>query len=834
MIIKKLEHVSHVGPFRTLDSTGDAKFGENYTGIFASNATGKTTLGITLEAAAKGDVQAILRHRHLPRPNAPAESPDEAETAEPAEAAAPAAGAQPSLPAQKVRIKFAQDRDDASKDVVVSYGKNGWKNAPAARVEMFGAKFVHDNVHSGLSITKSHQEGLYGFVLGETAKRNQDAIEKNKAERAALAAKLKGVSSEIRARVGDILTVDQVGNFVKTAPQGQDPFAAAQKAVEAAQLEVAIAEKSSEILARQALTGIETPTLSQDLRKIAADLAASAESIGEAALETVFSMHCSKLEKHGVHGAQQWLKTGHDAAADAADGLCPYCGQDASATDLAKSYARKFNEAFNALVGRLGLYSLALKGSDLGGFDHALALLCTGNSQSAAFWGPKIPDAQFPDADALPKLIELVQNYRGALETFAVNVEYKKENPALPVACDHEPVTKAYFLLRDAVADYGKLVAAANEKIAQLKRTLPDLPGAQTRLSAAHLAAKRAQPELEPFMKEWRETETKITALEKAFKALSSEEKREAKEFLLKYSKDVNAYLARFRTAFRIESMEGKRPAAATVSKMEYRLELNGRSLETAPKDPSTPSAQECLSEGDKTAVALAFFMAKTHADAEIGEKIVIFDDPFTCFDRDRRRAIVDIIEETARKAKQVIVLSHDETFLYCLDQTVRVTHKRNLRLVTSAKDGRAMLEPLDLKKLVQEDYFRQVDFLENYVERPRAEDRDHALEKVRTVLESNLQFRYHIILEELLPERTQRTLGRMIEKLRESPEAVFRDKDKAAVLRALEKLNEESRAVHHGDGSPVEHAAPNATQSTPDEVAGFAQDALNLIRSRI
>jgi hypothetical protein len=61
-----------------------------------------------------------------------------------------------------------------------------------------------------------------------------------------------------------------------------------------------------------------------------------------------------------------------------------------------------------------------------------------------------------------------------------------------------------------------------------------------------------------------------------------------------------------------------------------------------------------------------------------------------------------------------------------------------------------------------------------------------------------------------------------------------FRDPDKAAVLRDLERLNEESRAVHHGDGSPVEHAGPNETQSTAEEVAGFAQDALDLVRRRL
>ena len=42
------------------------------------------------------------------------------------------------------------------------------------------------------------------------------------------------------------------------------------------------------------------------------------------------------------------------------------------------------------------------------------------------------------------------------------------------------------------------------------------------------------------------------------------------------------------------------------------------------------PSFRNTLSSGDKSTLALAFFLAQIKADAEKGECIVVFDDPDT------------------------------------------------------------------------------------------------------------------------------------------------------------------------------------------------------------
>ena len=73
------------------------------------------------------------------------------------------------------------------------------------------------------------------------------------------------------------------------------------------------------------------------------------------------------------------------------------------------------------------------------------------------------------------------------------------------------------------------------------------------------------------------------------------------------------------------------------------------------------------MSTGDKSVLGLALFLASVNADDDLEEKVVVLDDPFTSLDDFRRSFTATEINRLARRAKQVIVLSHDKTFLRLL-----------------------------------------------------------------------------------------------------------------------------------------------------------------------
>ena len=76
------------------------------------------------------------------------------------------------------------------------------------------------------------------------------------------------------------------------------------------------------------------------------------------------------------------------------------------------------------------------------------------------------------------------------------------------------------------------------------------------------------------------------------------------------------------------------------------------------------------LSEGEKTALAFAYFISKIKyeildsSQADIGENIVVIDDPISSLDENRLYSTACLINEIFSDAKQLFILSHNIIFL--------------------------------------------------------------------------------------------------------------------------------------------------------------------------
>jgi len=77
---------------------------------------------------------------------------------------------------------------------------------------------------------------------------------------------------------------------------------------------------------------------------------------------------------------------------------------------------------------------------------------------------------------------------------------------------------------------------------------------------------------------------------------------------------------------------------------------------------------RNCLSDGEKTALAFAYFLSKFENERETQEKrsksIVVIDDPVSSLDANRLYSTAYLIRDNFKTAKQLIVLSHNFLFL--------------------------------------------------------------------------------------------------------------------------------------------------------------------------
>lgn len=150
--------------------------------------------------------------------------------------------------------------------------------------------------------------------------------------------------------------------------------------------------------------------------------------------------------------------------------------------------------------------------------------------------------------------------------------------------------------------------------------------------------------------------------------------------------------------------------------------------------DESAPNFKNTLSESDKRLLSFSFFVSLLSHDKELNKKIVIFDDPMSSFDSERRRKTVHLItdikcninldngETQTIVPRQKIILTHDERFA---KELVRLmTNARSLKIKDCVTSGNKQSE------------ICHTDFLQDF---PDDEIIDR-IKKIKTILD-NRQF---------------------------------------------------------------------------------------------
>jgi wobble nucleotide-excising tRNase len=145
---------------------------------------------------------------------------------------------------------------------------------------------------------------------------------------------------------------------------------------------------------------------------------------------------------------------------------------------------------------------------------------------------------------------------------------------------------------------------------------------------------------------------------------------------------EINTYPARLGAAFtvvRIESQPtGGRPSCV------YRLVINGHEVPVGagPVPAAGHTFKTTLSAGDRNTLALAFFLATLDQDGQRTNKVVVLDDPMSSLDKHRTLQTIFEIRQLPPNVVQVIVMSHDEYFLFEIYD--RVAPRNAQRVVTA------------------------------------------------------------------------------------------------------------------------------------------------------
>jgi wobble nucleotide-excising tRNase len=757
--ISKIAHIRGIGRFRNYAPQGDTTF-KKFTLIYGENGRGKTTLCSILRSLQTRQSAIIQGRRTL--------------------------GLAAANPYVVITLQPGQ-----------ALFLNGvWKPASLdINLRIFDAQYIAENVYSGDTIGSDQRRNLCRVILGQEGvalASRYDEIDKEIGE----------LNAAIRAAKGIITSHANSMPVEKFVALDPDPDIDAKIEVKA--IEVQGLKETDALKNRPGLIELAAPPLPSHLENM---LGRTLEDVSRDA-EQIVRAH---ITSHGMaeHG-EKWIATG---LSHVTGEICPFCGQSIRDQNLLTAYRAFFNESYRQLQSELARYRSNT--ADLFS-EEKIQLLKTqvaGNLTSADLWGRyvAISKPEFLDTDRIASVMAMFRNVMLKVldQKLASPLDAIELPPSYKAARDH------YAPLKQALDAYNQQIARVNSEIASFKAKADP---SRTHAAERELVALRAKKSrFEPAVKDACE-KFKTASINKI---KSDEEKQKVRgqldsyseAVLLRYKNAINTYLKRFKAGFQIDRV--KVEYSGRVPNSTFSIIINETPVEVGSADTpiNQPSFRNTLSAGERSTLALAFFLAELTEDKDKVRCVAVFDDPFSSQDWFRRTCTIGEIKRSGDQIAQVVVLSHDPRFLKAIwDLPLPPQDRKALELVPSGGD--TVIGEWDIERGTESKDGAERRILIKFYHNPREGELWDVIQKLRPVAETHMR--------RLAPDQLADVtgLGRMIERIRS-------DQMPASLIDCLHDLtdiNSFTRRYMHGEN-------PNAASEpiSRDELHGFVGKLLEI-----
>lgn len=731
MNIKKINTIKNVSRFANYTARGDVELNK-CTLIFASNGRGKTSFCSILRSLQTGDSSHIVGRTTL----GAIESPE---------------------------VSLGVDAG------TVTFADNVWSET-MPDLAIFDSIFVSDNVYSGDGIEHEHKRKLYQVIVGEKGVELARAYE-------TLDASIRDKNEEIRkARTNlqsGLPAHIALDDFIAMTPNEK-----IDEEISAKEKDLRAVKESTAIQRREPLSTLTLPVLPDNFESL---LSKTIEGVAQ----NVGDKMTAHIATHNMryHG-EQWLSEGLEYLTNE----CPFCGQDIAGSALGDALKGFFSEAYTNLKDDLSDLRSTIENGMSDRIIGQIETVHANNATAVEFWNAycRISPPTLGEVDASEALRTLraivlslvATKERGVLEVVKLNDEFLTAR---------ESANKVAMV----IDQYNAVVAEANKIIAGKKA---DTGRADESTIVRDLETLRAQKRrADETVKSECDLYTRLAkekeVLEKEKNAAKTALDEYAEQVIKPYENSINQYLDHFGAGFRIGHTAHDYRGAG-VPRSSFRIVINSVPVElgdaTTPND--VPSFKNTLSSGDRSTLAFAFFLAQFERDPQKDRKIVVFDDPFTSQDSFRRTETVNKILKCGGVCAQVIVLSHDDSFLFQIWNKVRAADRRSLCFVRTSEDN-TIIQPYDLERSNEPVYVADKQAMQFFYTNAEGNPREIG-RKLRPTLESYLR--------RIAPGQFAHNdnLGAMLRKIRDGGDT----HPLASLYSELNDINEYSTGYHHGE----------------------------------
>ena len=656
------------------------------------------------------------------------------------------------------------------------YKDDKWSNF-ISDIEIFDSQFINDNVYTGSIVDVEHKRKLFDLILGEKGVKLKQKIEKIKTEIRDEQIKLQQSGTKILKLVNseiDPIKFLSLRNIIDI-----------DKKIEEKVTDIKICKSYVEIHNSNNLKPIDYNKLTFDFEKL--------RTILDTTIDTISIEFLQKFKEHKTNfpiGTQteNWIKLGYE---NIINNSCPFCERRFdNKTNIIEAYSQYFNTEYVELQSDCKEiqefyenynFPLALK---------EIELIISTNLALADFWKAHIK-IDYYDEVLLQKKERLIDLF-SQLQTLIKN---KTEDPLKKQDTSQLTEFEESLLSETKMFDDCNLIIINYiEKINEIKKApTKNLTLLEEELKQLKIIKTRFDEKGEVISKTISDIANKISGLNKEKDTKQEELKNFTITTLSTYKSLINSLLKKFATYMEIKEIKSTYVGASKVPSVEYVLSVSGNNVKLS-DDGISPCFKYVLSDGDKSALALSFFLATLlDKQVEIQNKIVVFDDPVASFDRSRQHETIKSLHWIADNAKQLFVLTHNLPFageLY-----YKYSCRSNIQTLQLFQvNNQTHFEEFLIETETLPDILKDLDTVTKFLLNGAKNDSEKMKIKrcLRPILEGYFKMKYFGIIQE------NDWLGGFIKKVKESKsdEKLFRLQTH---ILDIESINDWTKDAHHG-----------------------------------
>lgn len=682
-MLKKFISLRNIGRFLDCKPNGDVEL-RRLNLVFGGNGQGKTTLCAIVRSLRGGDSRYLTERVTRGQSDSPA----------------------------------AIIRTDTGN---AAFGSSGWSQTLPA-IAVYDNEFIHENIHAGEIVDHDHKKRLYRVMIGEQGVALARKVDDLDDESRNIAKDVRQKKKTVDAFVPNGITFKEFLDLKK-----QEGI---EEAIAAKASEVAALERSTEIKGKTKLQRISFPTLPDSF----------AEVLGKELQEVATGVEQQvqdHIANHTNAATPSWLAEGvqHQSGSD-----CPFCGQTTEDVSLIHAYSVLFGEQY----GKLKQEIADLRGEidiRLGEAGILKADKTGANDTLAEFWRQfvtvDLPDLSFSDS-VKPPLQEL--------HALAADLASKKASApleAMAAGGAFDEVQLQVQAAKEAVDAYNAAVDVVNALIEKRKADAEagNLAEEQRTLGRLKATKVRHEPDAAAACVEYLKVEIRKKQCEIDKETAKLNLDTHSQQVFGKYKRRINELLESFAADFKIGDITPSYTGGHPSSSFPVVINDEQVDLGDAKTPRGTPSFRSALSAGDRSSLALAFFIAQLENLPTLANTIVVFDDPFTSQDRSRRTYTQQLIGRVASQAKQVLVTSHDPHFLKLIWDNVATVDVKTLQLARVGKN--CTITEWDIEEETKSSYIREIAQLREFLADGTTGDFRDIARKIRPILEGHLRLRF-------------------------------------------------------------------------------------------